>query len=745
MEYKNYTRREILDKAEYYRSIGKKKEQRKLEDYVKAVDYGTDGFGVPYKTISESELKRLMEANPEPEKLPTAAKSDKTDAIDVEVVSSAPSSALTIAESLRKNQIKQKEKPQLALPPAKTPLALPPARQLALPPAKEEPPKPTSIESDEDWEGNPMDHRDIPWAKRGIDDLRDQIDKDPNIPFGDDKIPYEDDITQILKDRDKSMDEDEKENAIQPEVLLDGDSRGDNAKPLPTANGKKQRRKTKGKPKINLGRKMPKKSTGGLTGGLKEIADNINDARQALFDFYKVQKDRFKLRKKLDKQLATRRDALKDERALEGVSTDDEGKKDNVTKPDIREQSKLEKGILDVGATALSVMLLPLIVKGMRPLFSELSDDLEKQEVEEPDTKEEEQLADDFEKDTNELKKQEEKVEEGEEGGKETTTEAQNTEETTVTNVESSQTQDTNLESNTSTMETNVSNEQQSEQEEIPAFAEGGKITPTPTQAPSQGNKTSGVMSPPKTNSNTRQGLQQLSIKDLSTKGTKALSTFVKPIKSVFKLPNIVAKKTLNIGKSVLNPVSKIAGKAFKMTPMGMGMSILKSMKGDKGDKGEEGLSNSTGDSNYFHPDDGVIRGYRNLNNLTYSNNYSNSNNKTSNVNSTTNSSFGNNILTDIKNRGISGVAGGIADMFTSNLFDFDGKNLKPEKKNSMIDKGESVTTKMVDALNRVNARQVSMNITKNNSGKGKTSQISSAPSSKSSKTSRDTSLQPSL
>ena len=102
---------------------------------------------------------------------------------------------------------------------------------------------------------------------------------------------------------------------------------------------------------------MPKKSTGGLTGGLKEIADNINDARQALFDFYKVQKDRFKLRKKLDKQLATRRDALKDERALEGVSTDDEGKKDNVTKPDIREQSKLEKGILDVGATALSVML----------------------------------------------------------------------------------------------------------------------------------------------------------------------------------------------------------------------------------------------------------------------------------------------------------------------------------------------------------------------------------------------------
>ena len=201
MDYKDYSRREILDKAEYYRSIGKTAHQKKLEDYVKAMDYGTDGFGVPYKKCSDSELKKLMEANPEPEKLPTAANSDKTGAIDVEVVS----------------------------PPAKTLLALPPARQLALPPAKEKPPKPTTVEPDEDWEGDPMDHRDLPWAQRGIDDLRDQIDKDPNIPFGDDKIPYEDDITQIMKDRDKSIEEDEKEEAIQPEVLLDGDPKGNNA------------------------------------------------------------------------------------------------------------------------------------------------------------------------------------------------------------------------------------------------------------------------------------------------------------------------------------------------------------------------------------------------------------------------------------------------------------------------------------------------------------------------------------
>ena len=248
MDYKDYSRREILDKAEYYRSIGKKAHQKKLEDYVKAMDYGTDGFGVPYKKCSDSELKKLMDADPEPEKLPTAANSDKTGAIDIEVVS----------------------------PPAKTPLALPPARQLTLPPARIEPPKPTTIEPEEDWEGEVEDNRKNPFVDKGIDVMRDEIDRDPNIPFSDDKIPYEDDITQIMKDRDKSMEEDEEEE-------------GNNATPLPTADGKKQRRKTKGKGKIELPDVAPKKG-GAISGGLTEIGKNISEARQALFDFYKVQK-----------------------------------------------------------------------------------------------------------------------------------------------------------------------------------------------------------------------------------------------------------------------------------------------------------------------------------------------------------------------------------------------------------------------------------------------------------------------
>jgi len=717
MDYKDYSRREILDKAEYYRSIGKTVHQKKLEDYVKAMDYGTDGFGVPYKKCSDSELKKLMEADPEPEKLPTAANSDKTGAIDVEVVS----------------------------PPTKTLLALPPARQLALPPAKEEPPKPTPIESDEDWEGDPMDHRDLPWAQRGIDDLRDQIDKDPSIPFGDDKIPYEDDITQIMKDRDESIEQDEKEkDVIEPEVLLDGDPKGDAAKELPTADGKKQRRKTKGKGKIGLPDIAPKKG-GAMVGGLKEIAKNVSEARQALFDFYKVQKDRFKLRKKLDRQLDTKMDAQKDEAALEGdsVNNDEEVKKDPNTGVPERKQSDLEKGLLKSMWASVATMFFPLLIRGFGVFFNDQADEIEKQQPEEFDAKEEEQLANDVEKDTNELKKQEEKVE-GQET--ETTNETQNTEETTVTNLESSETQDTNLESNTSTMETNVSNEQQSEQEEIPAFAEGGKITSA--QAPSQGTKQSGAMQLPKVDTNKKQGLQQLRKGDLSGKGEKALSKFVAPIKSVFKLPNIVAKNTLKIGRKVLSPVGKLAGSVISKHPLAMlGKGVFNSIKGDKGQDGKmtwEKFKETEDYKEMAREEEFLEKQIKESSSVTSTINKTNIE-KSPRLTQMA-SSFGNNIISDIKDRGVTGIAGGIADHFTGNLFDFDGKNLKPnEMKNAMIDKGESVTTRMVAALQGAKSRQTQRIASKQNSGTGKKMQIPSAPTSKSSKSSINKSLQPGL
>ena len=740
MDYKDYSRREILDKAEYYRSIGKTSHQKKLEDYVKAMDYGTDEFGVPYKKCSDSELKKLMEADPEPEKLPTAANSDKTGAIDVEVVS----------------------------PPAKTLLALPPARQLALPPAKEEPPKPTPIESDEDWEGDPMDHRDLPWAQRGIDDLRDQIDKDPNIPFGDDKIPYEDDITQIMKDRDKSIEEDEKEKAIQPEVLLDGDSSGEDAKPLPTADGKKQRRRTKGKGSIGDKTKHgPFVSKDTVHGGaFGEIRDNLAATKKALFGWYKVQRDRFNLRKKLDKQMDTKKDAMKDERALEGTpEPGDDSNANNKDKALIskKKKSSLEKNLLDILFDSVLTMFFPLLIGGLGTLFQDQAKEIEDTEPEDPGTAEEEKLASEMEKDNAKLDQEEKQAKQDEEGEKRT--EVQNEEQTQITDVQSSQTQNTNLESNTSMMESNVSNEQQSEQEEVQGFAEGGKITTTSasTNNPKVRGGKDGVK-PPTPDTNKRQGLQQLRKSDLSGKGAKALSKFVAPIKSVFKLPNIVAKNTLKLGKKILSPVGKLAGTAISKHPLTMmGKGIMNMVKGDKGDKGDGGdkLIEKGVDDSYWNKGD-TMKGYSSLKNFNYSNNYSNEKIVNGEVQGAaqipvveeakTNklteiaSSFGSNIMSDIKERGVTGVMGGIADVFTGNLFDFDGKNLKPdEMKNAQIDKGENTSSKIMAALDSATSSVRYQAATMKNSGSGPKMKIPAKPQSKASKSSINKSLQPGL
>ncbi len=665
--------------------------------------------------------------------------------------------------------------------PTETPLALPPSpRQLALPPSKEEPPEPTPVESDEDWEGDPMDHRDLPWAKRGIDELRDQIDKDPNIPFGDDKIPYEDDITQIMKDRDESMEKDkeedvedeiEKERAIQPEVLLDGDSSGEDAKPLPTADGKSQRRKTKGKGKIGLPKLLPSAggvAGGAMIGGLKQIAKNINETRQALFDFYKIQKDRFKLRKKLDKSMQTKLDAQKDEASLEGdpKGGDESAKKDPKTGVPEKKQSDLEKGLMAAFWGSIATMFFPLLIKGLGTFFNDQAEEIENTEPEDPGVEEEEKLADDLEKDTNNLNQEEKQAKQGEEG--EERTEVQNEEQTQVTDVQSSETQDTNLESNTSMMQSNVSNQEESEQQEVPAFAEGGKVTTTSaaTNKPKARGGADGVK-PPTPDTNKRQGLQQLRKSDLSGKGAKALSKFVAPIKSVFKLPNIVAKNTLKLGKKILSPVGKLAGAAISKHPLAMmGKGIMNMVKGDKGDKGDGGdsvVSSRTGDPNsdYWHPEDHVT-GL--MPNFKYTNNYSNI--KTDKLTETvegapqtpvveeskTNklteiaSSFGSNIMSDIKERGVTGIVGGIADHFTGNLFDFDGKNLKPDQmKNAQIDKGESVTSKMMAALDSARSVQRQQVVSKQNSGPGKTMKIPARPSSKSSPSSINKSLQPGL
>ena len=638
----------------------------------------------------------------------------------------------------------------------------------------EEPPKPTPIEPEEDWEGEIEDNRKNPFVDKGIDVLRDEIDKDPNIPFSDEEIPYEDDITQIMKDRDESMEKDkeegvedeiEKERAIQPEVLLDGDSRGEDAKPLPTADGKKQRRKTKGKGPTGVGDQVFGFSKGNSESSkLAEIKDNLASTRKALFGWYKVQRDRFNLRKKLDKQLDTKKDAMKDERALEGTAGAGDDSNENNKDKQLhvkKKKGKLEKTLMGMLFDSVLTMFFPLLIGGLGTIFKDQAEEIENTEPDKVDTSEEEDLASDLEKDNEKLNQEEKQAKQDEEGEKRT--EVQNEEQTQVTDVQSSQTQDTNLESNSSMMESNVSNEQQSETEEVPAFAEGGKITPKTTQPTKP--KPPGDTQPAKESSNKRQALQQLRRSDLSGKGAKALSKFVAPIKSVFKLPNIVAKNTLKLGKKILSPVGKLAGTAISKHPLAMmGKGIMNMVKGDKGDKGDGGdkLIEKGVNDDYWHPDDGVIRGYRSFKNFSYSNNYSNEKIvngevqgaaqipvvKEAKTNKLTEiaSSFGSNIMSDIKERGVTGVMGGIADAFTGNLFDFDGKNLKPdEMKNAQIDKGENTSSKIMAALDAASSKVRQQQFSMKNSGTGPKMKIPAKPQSKASTSSINKSLQPGL
>ena len=193
-----------------------------------------------------------------------------------------------------------------------------------------------------------------------------------------------------------------------------------------------------------------------------------------------------------------------------------------------------------------------------------------------------------------------------------------------------------------------------------------------------------------------------------------------------------------------------------------MGKGIMNMVKGDKGDKGDGGdkLIEKGVDDSYWNKGD-TMKGYSSLKNFNYSNNYSNEKIVNGEVQGAaqipvveeakTNklteiaSSFGSNIMSDIKERGVTGVMGGIADVFTGNLFDFDGKNLKPDQmKNAQIDKGESVTSKMIAALD--GARSVQQQVmSKQNSGTGKKMKIPARPTSKSSPSSINKSLQPGL
>ena len=772
-------RSSVLEKAEYYRSIGKDKEWMQLETHVKGMDYGVDMMGTRYKKLSKSQLNKLMDSDPEPEKLPTASIDVKRGAIDVSP--SEPKKPLKIAERLRQNLSK---------------VAKSDARQLR---GMES----TIIDSrDDDWEGDINDHRDIPWAQRGIDDLRSEIDKDPSIPFGKDKTPWYDDITGLMKSRDQAIeDEKEEENrdaGINPEVVPAGSSAGDNA--IPTADGKKKRRKTRGKGPVKRGKgfgnSIPKGK--GTKSGLKDIANNIADARKALFGLFKVEKDRFKLRKGIQKRLDTKVGAKKAEDRVEkdpdAPDLDENMNDGRYQKP---EESSFDKAVKGGIFSGLFVAAMPLVVEGLRPFFEEQADTLEKiAPDEDQDTKEDESAVGDAEKDSKTFPKESTS---DQVGGKMSRQERDNflMQETPRINdpkanalwnkAEGGGAASGNFGGSTEINNNFFSGEGETDFDEfdrvsdyatvngkrpgeegykkhtlsdstkgafqkvnthlIGNFAEGGKITPTRTGTPNLKN-TDGIQKP----------LQQLTKKDLESKGQRALNKFIQPIKNVFQLPNIVARRSLGLGKKALSATSKIAGAAFKMTPFGMAMGLTRGMRGKSGKDGKswEEYKNSR----RYQQRQERIEALRNDPTAT----------RTMTVNGKqvapeamdsmltlkdqrvnklrAKRDFANplgGLMKDAKERGVGGVLGGVADAFTGNIFDFDGKNVKPGRKASKeLDKGESQSDKMVKVINTLNSVSSQISVVKQQNS-SKRINMPVQTTSKMSQSAIDAALQPGL
>ena len=876
-------RRSVLDQAEYFRSIGKTDLQAKLETHVKAMDYGVDGFGKPYKKLNKSQLANLMAAEPVPNKLPKASKSDKTDAIDVAAIPSGkPRKSMDglLKEAQQKGGALVPQKPSTpvvkggAIVPSpggaltKDGDGIPPGKskkdilkqqlrigakrglrgakrigkaigewdgtftdrltmqskskgmepgdvaierkkgQKALP-ASVSPMEDTSWDKDpdEDWEGDVHDHRDIPWAKRGIDDLRDQIDKDPNIPFPKDKTPWYDDITGLMKKRDESIEQDEQEkkaeeeakNVIEPEVLDEGTTEGDKA--LPIADGKK-RRKTRGKTGVGFGSKAkPKKGT---ASGMKSILENITKTKNAIFDLYKISKDRFKLRKKVDKQMDTSMGAKTRERNIEGPEDQKllpgakEDKEDEKLEDNDASESWIEKLLMDTMGVWLAQFLTPLFIDSMHNMLKDQADEIDDQakELEKQDpTKGEDQELADAEKQAADIEAEvdtagEPKLSKDQPEGEQTVGEGGK-----IDTNKFLSTPTPREESNFGGMEPNDSGQQ-----EIPQFKEGGVIKPSPSVNSKSGGGNLGkqpkipsqsVSKPGQTSksTNTKTGLSQLGKTDLGGVGKKVLEKVVSPAKSVFKLPNLVAKKALKIGKRIAKPLGKLMKsdtmKKLAMSPLNPFAGAIKGIRGmmGKGGKdGKDGQDLTRGEQlkqdfqtkkqelkDHVSGDKVVNVGGTTMNLQQVKEEYPNihaaitqsgqvSEGSTSTTMTTGTTTFGAVKDTISKGRqklkGIRSALGsgikrgllGLADHYTGNRFDFDGMNVKPDEvKDASIDKGQSMSDKLMQAMESVNRKSVSTAQMNQQSTDNNKISLSSQKNSTMSPAARNSSLQPRL
>jgi len=116
----------------------------------------------------------------------------------------------------------------------------------------------------------------------------------------------------------------------------------------------------------------------GLTKSINIMLENIIECRQALFDLYKIEKQRFEFRKKVDKRLTNALEARVREEEIEEGS---DKKKENEFIINVKK--KLKRGLLEMLAAGATALLLP-VVKSFADAFKG-NDDKTDPEVEDPE------------------------------------------------------------------------------------------------------------------------------------------------------------------------------------------------------------------------------------------------------------------------------------------------------------------------------------------------------------------------
>ena len=134
----------------------------------------------------------------------------------------------------------------------------------------------------------------------------------------------------------KGADEDDWESEVNDQLgtKLDELIEQVRSEPLPQPN-KTKRRKTRGKKPLER-KKYPGKM--GLGGSLQEIQENVIETRKALFELYKLEKERFEFKKKIDAKITQELSAKLREKDLEKPEKKKEKKEEG------REKKKKKEG-----------------------------------------------------------------------------------------------------------------------------------------------------------------------------------------------------------------------------------------------------------------------------------------------------------------------------------------------------------------------------------------------------------------